>query len=185
MESVPSADVKFRKMYEQNYAAMRDYCLRRLGTDDAADAAAEIFTIAWRKLPTIPPEDQARLWLFGVARNVVAHHHRSRQRRSRLHNRLGQVVAVDQSVADTGEIVVRRSQEQEVIDAMDRLKAEDSEVLRLKVWEELPHDAIATVLGVSPHAVDMRVQRATKKLAKLLGNKVKVRPHPIVEGGEL
>ena len=76
--------------------------------------------------------------------------------------------------------MLRRSQEQAVIAAMERLKPEDRELLRLKMWEELTHRDIGVVLGISEHAVDMRVQRVTKKLGKLLDSKMNTRPHPIV-----
>ena len=46
----PSADRRFREMYEENYSNVRDYCLRRLPVDDANDAVVEIFLIAWKKL---------------------------------------------------------------------------------------------------------------------------------------
>ncbi len=172
-------------MYEKNYSAIRDYCLRRLGTDDAVDAAAEVFTIAWRKIDSIPPGDETRLWLFGVARNVVAHQHRRYARQSRLKERLGRVASVGGAGTEVEAMVVRNSQEQQVISALARLKPADQEVLRLKMWEELSHEAIATILGVSAHAVDMRVQRAVRRLGRLLKSQVGVRAHPIAEGGEL
>jgi DNA-directed RNA polymerase specialized sigma24 family protein len=37
---------------------------------------AETFAIAWRRVDAIPAGDQARLWLYGVARNVLAEHRR-------------------------------------------------------------------------------------------------------------
>ena len=32
---------------------------------------AETFLIAWRKLDSLPLGDEARLWLFGVSRNLL------------------------------------------------------------------------------------------------------------------
>jgi RNA polymerase sigma-70 factor (ECF subfamily) len=44
--------------------------LRRTdNADDAADVIAETFLTAWRRLDEIPAGDQARLWLYGVARH--------------------------------------------------------------------------------------------------------------------
>lgn len=183
--AVPSADMRFRTMYEENYGAIRDYCLRRLRSQDAVDAAAEVFTTAWRRIDTVPSGTETRLWLFGVARNVVAHQLRRRRRQSRLNARLGSVTTVGEAVSDVESVVVRHSQEEQVISAIERLKPADQEVLRLKMWEELSHEAISAVLGISAHAVDMRVQRAIRRLGKLLKSKVTVRPHPIPEGGEL
>ena len=88
MGKVPSSDARFRKLYEEHYADIRSYCLRRLPADAAADAAAETFTIAWRKLEKVPAGPEARLWLYTVARNVVANRHRSKMRATRLRSKV-------------------------------------------------------------------------------------------------
>lgn len=64
--------------------------------------------------------------------------------------------------------MVRRIEDQDVIDAVGRLKPVDQEVLYLAVWEELSHDAIGAILGCSAHAVDQRIPRAAKRLASEL-----------------
>src|ERR1700735_4326130 len=43
---------------------------------DAADVIAETFLTAWRRLDAVPPGDEARLRLYGVARRVLAHYRR-------------------------------------------------------------------------------------------------------------
>ena len=43
---------------------------RRRGHADADAAAAEVMTIAWRRLADVPRDDP-RPWLFATARNVV------------------------------------------------------------------------------------------------------------------
>jgi len=82
-------------------------------------------------------------------------------------------------------VVVRRSQDQAVIDALGRMKPDDRELVRLKMWEELSHAEIGEVLGISAHAVDMRMQRVGKRLARVLSATKGVRPQAIPEGGEL
>lgn len=184
MGTVPSSDVRFRKLYEEHYADIRSYCLRRLPVEAANDAAAEIFIVVWRKLDRVPDGVAARLWVFGVARNVVAHQHRSRSQVKRLRSRLEQTADRHVDVAPAESVVVRRSQDQAVLDALSRMKPDDRELIRLKMWEELSHAEIGEVFGISAHAVDMRLQRAGKKLARLLSAKF-VRPQAIPEGGEL
>lgn len=182
--TVPSDDAKYRSLFEENYALMRDYCLRRLSTDDTNDALADIFLVAWRKFASIPAGDDARLWLYGVARNVVANQQRSGARRSRLQSRLKQLA--DRTLEPGTETqVIRRSQDEELLRAVGRMNPEEQELLRLKMWEELGHAEIGIVFGISAHAVDMRLSRATKKLAKLVRQPTaRVNPRPITEGGE-
>jgi len=183
--TAPSSDARFRKLYEEHYADIRSYCLRRLPVDAANEAAAEVFIVAWRKLDKVPGGTPARMWLFAVARNVVGHQHRSRSQMKRLRSKLQQTADRHADVAPAESVVIRRSQDRAVLDALARMKPDDRDLIRLKMWEELSHAEIGQVFGISAHAVDMRLQRAGKKLARLLSATKVVRPQTIPEGGEL
>ena len=52
------------------------------GPEDAADVVAETFLVAWRRLGEVPNGAEARLWLHGVARRVIANLDRSGRRRT-------------------------------------------------------------------------------------------------------
>ena len=68
--------------------------MRRTPTaDDAADAVAETFTVAWIRLDDIPDRPEALFWLYATARQVLADGRRSRDRRDRLIEGLGQELA--------------------------------------------------------------------------------------------
>ena len=58
-----------------------------------------------------------------------------------------------------------------MLEALRKLRPADQEVLRLAVWEELPHREIAELLGCTAHAVDQRVHRAAKRLGRQLRTK--------------
>lgn len=66
---------------------------RTLSPDAAAGILAETFLVAWRKLDQVPSGPDARLWLFGVARNALADHYRGERRRTALAARLGTELA--------------------------------------------------------------------------------------------
>ncbi len=84
-------DARYRALYEENFRLVLGYALRRTASaDDAADVAAECMLIAWRRLSDVPAGAEARLWLYGVARRVLANHHRGAERRDRLGSRLGE-----------------------------------------------------------------------------------------------
>ena len=84
MAQSPSSDTRFRRLFDEYETAMREYCSRRLGVQEANDAAAEVFLVAWRKIDQVPIGADARMWLYGVARNVVRNASRSARRRERL-----------------------------------------------------------------------------------------------------
>src|ERR1700748_523134 len=80
---------RFEAVYQEHHGPILGYVLRRTGhPDDAADVIGEVFLTAWRRLDDVPPGDQAKLWLYGVARRVLANHRRGQRRRSALTERL-------------------------------------------------------------------------------------------------
>jgi RNA polymerase sigma-70 factor (ECF subfamily) len=60
--------------------------------------------------------------------------------------------------------VVRAPHIQNVLDALDRLKPIDREVLLLSEWEGQSHKDIAAAVGCKPHAIDQRIYRAKHRL---------------------
>jgi RNA polymerase sigma factor (sigma-70 family) len=50
--------------------------------------------------------------------------------------------------------------------ALNQLRPEDQEVLRLAWWEELSHAEIGGLLGCSTQAASQRIHRATGRVAK-------------------
>ena len=85
-----SQDARLTRLYQKHNRAVRAYCLRRIG-DDAADAVAAVFAVAWRRIEDMPADDKALPWLYAVARRVVSDHYRSVKRRQRLAERLSGV----------------------------------------------------------------------------------------------
>lgn len=159
-----NADAVFRRMYEAHYGEVLAYCLRRTGRSDAHDATSEVFLIAWRKINDLPEADKVRSWLFGIAYRVLGHQWRSRSRYGRLKRK---VAAAPRRVEPGPEtLVVRRAEDRRLLQAVDRLRRADQEILRLAGWEELPHADIAEMLGISIAAVDQRFHRAKRRLAR-------------------
>ena len=70
---------RLTELHQAHYADLVRYFVRRGGADDADDLAAEVFIIAWGKLPA--DLDNPRPWLFGVARKVLGNSRRTHERR--------------------------------------------------------------------------------------------------------
>ena len=64
-----ATDAEFRRFFDEYFAEVRSYCLRRLPVADANDAVSEVFLVVWRRRHTAP--DDVKPWLFAIARNVV------------------------------------------------------------------------------------------------------------------
>lgn len=157
------ADPRFDEMFQTHLDAVQRYCLRRLPSEEASDAVAEVFLVAWRKIDDAPAGAELP-WLYGIARNVVRNAHRAGRRQRSLRDRIdGERPNVEPSPEMH---VVRSDDHRMVLQALDALRPPDQEILRLKTWEGLSNGEIATALGISSHAVDMRLSRARDRLAR-------------------
>lgn len=153
-------------MYQANYDDVLAYCRRRTaGIAPADDAVADTFTVAWRRLVDVPPGHETRLWLFGTARRVLANQHRTGHRDDRLRLRL---VGTSERPEEWPGEIIDESDLQPVVRALNTLKPDDQEVLRLIAWEELSHADAAVVLGCSANAVAIRVHRARQRLERAM-----------------
>ncbi|WP_229076304.1 RNA polymerase sigma factor [Actinoplanes sp. DH11] len=161
-----SSEDRFRRLYAANVEALLAFAVRRVEQPaDAADVVAETFLVAWRRSDDLPPDDEIKLWLYGVARRVLANHHRGGARRERLGERLRQrlsTVSPDPG-ADVPQRVVVRA-------ALNRLPAADREILMLTVWEGLQPREVAEVIGASAVVVRARLSRARRRMRDLLGH---------------
>ena len=155
---------RFVEAYESQYRSVFVYCRRRLPADRVDDAVAETFLTAWRKIDDMPSGDRVLPWLYGVAYRVILHVWRGSYRRRRLGNRLASL-GVDVP-APPEEFIVASYESSVVLEATRRLKNTDQEILRLHLWEELPHPEIALALDLKEDAVRQRYARALKNLTR-------------------
>lgn len=61
-----------------------------------------------------------------------------------------------------------------MIAALDQLRAADREIIQLALWDELPRAEIAATLGIGRDAVDQRLSRAKRRLARLLDRRARI-----------
>jgi RNA polymerase sigma-70 factor (ECF subfamily) len=148
----------FEAIFRAHYDELLRFAVRRVGPDAAADVVADAFLVAWRRRADIPAE-AARLWLFGVAGNLIKNERRGQLRRARLLRR----VAAETISADSDSAEDERSGP--VAAAFETLSEADREALRLTEWEQLSAAEAAIVLGCSAAAFRVRLHRARRRLA--------------------
>jgi RNA polymerase sigma factor (sigma-70 family) len=166
VERVPDeAGARFEALFRAQAEALLGYALRRVDRpEDAADVVADTMLVAWRRLDEVPPGREARPWLFGVARRVLANGRRGRIRRDRLGERLRRELGrrtVPDPAGEVGTSVTVR-------EALARLEADDREILLLTSWEGLQPTEIAVALGLPAATVRTRLHRARQRLRQLL-----------------
>jgi RNA polymerase sigma factor (sigma-70 family) len=162
-----SRSQRFEALYAAHHPQVFGYILRRCATaDDASDAIAETFLVAWRRLDDAPVGDQLRLWLYGVARRVLANQRRGARRRLALADRLRSDLAAQATASAGHDRTV--GHHEALRTAFGSLSADDREVLALEAWEGLDSQQIAKVLGCSSPAARTRLHRARRRLQTAL-----------------
>jgi len=150
---------QLEQLFRQTFRRVMAYCLRRTGETAAHDVVAEVYGIAWRRRRQLPSDDEeAVLWLLGIARRVLANQARGQRRWARLLLR----VAERADPPDTGPL--QHDGGGELAAALAQASDADRELLRLAYWDDLSRQDIATVLGISVGAVDTRLHRARQRL---------------------
>jgi RNA polymerase sigma factor (sigma-70 family) len=162
---------RLTRLWVANHEDVTRFVARRLDSALVDDAVSETFLVAWRRLEDVP--DDARPWLFGVARNVVATRTRSEGRWRALGVRMArQPVEVSPSADDVA--IDRLELEQ----AWLRLTAGEREVIALVAWDGLTTEQAARVLGLRPSTFSVRLTRARRHLLEVLDAMAHRQPVP-------
>ena len=155
-------EARFRTIFA-HLGAVTAYAARR-GSRDPDGVAAEVMTIAWRRLAAVPADDPLP-WLYGTARNVVYAEARARRR----------TAPVEIATAPAPEV---RSLDPELDAALRGLSDADREALLLVAWEDLSPTQAADALGMSPTAFRVRLFRARRRLQAALAQ---TQPAPLTK----
>jgi RNA polymerase sigma-70 factor (ECF subfamily) len=158
-------EARFRAVYGASYRAVLAYCIRRTTTpQDAADAVADTFLVAWRRLDDLPVGEAQTAWLIATARRVLSNQRRGERRFVELRARLAAEIATHSLAIE----VPSDADERVFADAFARLTPDERDILGMSAWEELSSEQIGAVLGCSPGAARTRLHRARHRLRRLI-----------------
>lgn len=159
------AHASFEELFCDTRTDLLAYIMRRSrSAEDAADLLAETYLIAWQKVDAIPRGDRARLWLFGVARNLLLR----RAGRDRSHHALVARLASEIRSAQVPHAPVDDERSPALSAALAALPERQREVVMLTAWEGLTPKQIAAVTGTPVNLVRVRLHRGRARLKREL-----------------
>jgi RNA polymerase sigma-70 factor, ECF subfamily len=173
MRAPPDGD-RFEELYRTTRKDILAYLARRTGDrEQAADLLSETYLIAWRRLPDVPIGHEGRLWLFGVARNLLLKH----AGRQRSHDVLVQRLA-DELHHAVPTVALEHDRGHGLSEGLASLPKREREILLLTAWEGFAPREIAAIIGSSPNIVRVRLARARSKLRARLDASLPADPPP-------
>jgi RNA polymerase sigma-70 factor, ECF subfamily len=153
--------VDFEAMYRATYPRVLAYARSLASREDADDAVAEAYAIAWRRQRDIPSGVELG-WLIGVTRRVLANARRSRRRAGALH------ALLDLERRPHGPDPADQVADAHLREALLALSPLDREAVVLAAWFDLSSADAAQALGITPAAFRMRTARARRRLRAAL-----------------
>jgi len=159
---------EFEQLFNSHVHSVRAFIWRRsngldVGVSEAEDIEADVWSIAWARNESAPTESDFELpWLFQIARHVLANHIRKSDTRRKISNTL-HPNEITELAADSLVLL-----NEEIAGVFNCLNSSEREVMALTVWEGMKPSQIAVVLGLTPNAVSIRINKARKKILDYL-----------------
>jgi RNA polymerase sigma factor (sigma-70 family) len=158
----------FADLLRRHGQAIHAYLTRRGGRAAADDLLSEVWLRAYAARRQYDERWQdARPWLYGIARNVLREHWR-RARAGPGGEPVANLAASDDPWPDVDARLDAAARLAELRRALAQLAADDREVLLLVSWEGLAPAEVAVALGIPAGTARSRLHRARAVMRRLL-----------------
>ena len=158
----------FEALFHRHRDGLQGFLYRKLRSqEDAEDATVLTFCNAWRARSTYRGGSSGKAWLYPLATRVALDVLRSRRRHpadQELDAREPDLIsAIDEEVVDPVELALNQEQtlitERVVGQAMDRLPADERQLIHMFYFDGYNYEQISEFLGVSRSQVRGRLHR--------------------------
>ena len=161
-------DVVFREWFERHqgliYKISRAYAST---SEDMQDLLQEIMLQLWHSIPSFREQAKESTWIYRVALNTAMGWSRTERKHSRTRRRV-LLMAVPSTPPDPGEDLEKEERLAKVYEVVRSLSPADASVVLLFL-DGLSYEDMAEVLGITVSNVGVKLHRAKKRIAQLLG----------------
>lgn len=163
----------FGGFYDEHDVSVLAFFVRRIyDVEHARDLTAETFAQAFRARARFrgATDEEARAWLFGIARHLLSRYMRRGAVERRARDKLG--IELPQLAEGEYERIVELAgladMRTAVAEQFQRLDEAQRMAVQLRIVEELPYRDVAARLDVTEATARVRVSRGLRQLAGLL-----------------
>jgi RNA polymerase sigma-70 factor, ECF subfamily len=162
-------------LFERYYDMVDRFFINKV-TGAVQDLVQETFMRCVASRDRIRENEQFRLYIFGIAYNVLKAYLRDRYRG-------GQALDVEEQSMRALEpgpvtLVVQRREHRLLLEALRHIPVDDQVILELHYWERLTTEEIAHWLGIPLGTARGRLQRARDKLGEVM-HRLSESPEPL------
>ena len=172
--------LSFEEIYRQFAGRILNLAYRMTGNEDTArDMVQEIFIKVYENITLFRGESQIYTWLYRVATNHILNHLKKARRQKWLNlldKPIGDVILEEQidplfwgSGAPRPDRQLEKSEREKLVWSMiQRLAPKYRIPLVLNRYEDMSYHQVAETMQISLSAVETRIHRAKKELARFL-----------------
>jgi RNA polymerase sigma-70 factor, ECF subfamily len=159
---------RFDALVAAHHGEIYRYLLRATSRrSEADDLAQDTFLRAYRAHRALPPDANARAWLFTIASNVAKNHFRDESRRRQAHAAVRETRSETDGTGPEGATLFNEARA--VLDtAVAGLPLKQRLAFTLRKVHDLDYDTIARSLDCSPDSARAHVFQALRKIRRSL-----------------
>ncbi|MFZ7120897.1 MAG: RNA polymerase sigma factor [Eubacteriaceae bacterium] len=136
--------------------------------EDTKDISQEVFIKIYKKIKTFKEQSELSTWIYRIAVNCAKDHLKKRKENIFVHD-FNQSQNNMLSNEDIPEDNVESKENTEIlINALDRLKQEQREIIVLKDIQDFTYEEISKILKISLGTVKSRLSRSRVRLRSIL-----------------
>jgi RNA polymerase sigma-70 factor (ECF subfamily) len=175
----------FSQIVEKYQQPVYNICYHMLkNTEEAEDAAQEVFLRVYSKLDTFDDERQFSTWLFSIASHYCLDRWKKRRFQLVSWDDLKHCLSEREAIQPE-KVLLEAEATQEVHDLLQTLQPDYRLVVILKYWHTMSYEEIANTLDTTVSTIKSKLFRARKMLAKAArqGPKTSVVPNQMALAG--
>lgn len=154
------------ELFDAMHAPLLRYAARLTSEAMAYDAVQEAFVSLWRMRASIDPDRSLKSLLYTLVRNEALNQRRSMRRREDRHEEY----SPSSHPPSPNERLEAQAMRDRLRQWIDDLPERQREAFRLSRFDDLTHDEIADVMGITTRTVTNHVTKALQTLRDRLRN---------------